>query len=196
MPINLTWSRWDNLGDFIIKKMKAKIISEVHRETRNVYEAIKFLDKKVPNPSLGLPKEIFLFISRNTPLVNVDLLVKDENGRTLLSWRDDQYCGEGWHLPGGIVRFKEKLETRLLKVAETEIGAMIKLDPVPITINQIICEHNTRGHFISILYKCFLSSRFFPKNIGLSKKDAGYLKWHSSCPKNLIKVHEIYRKYI
>ncbi|MCD6399140.1 MAG: NUDIX hydrolase [Candidatus Aenigmarchaeota archaeon] len=162
----------------------------------NILEAIEFLDKQVPHPSSGLPEELFLFISRLTPMVNVDLLIKDENGRTLLSWRDDVYAGAGWHLPGGIVRFKEKLEERVLKVAETEIGTVVEFDPVPVTINQVICKHDTRGHFISILYKCFLSGKYIPKNIGLSNKDTGYLVWHNSCPKNLVKVHEMYRKYI
>ena len=161
-----------------------------------IHETIEFLDKQISNPSLGLPEDVFLFISRITPMVNVDLLIKDENGRTLLSWRDDQYVGKGWHLPGGIVRFKEKLETRILKVAEKELGTVVEFDPVPIAINQIICEHNTRGHFISILYKCFLSSKYIPKNTGLSNKDKGYLMWHDSCPENMVKVHEIYRKYI
>ena len=162
----------------------------------NMHEAIKFLDKQIPNPSSGLPEEVFLFISRITPIVNVDLLIKDENGRILLSWRDDQYAGTGWHIPGGVVRFKENLEKRLLKVAEAEIGAVVEFDPVPIAINQLICNHNTRGHFISILYKCFLSNKYIPKNIGLSYKDPGYLMWHDSCPENLIKMQEIYRKYI
>ncbi len=162
----------------------------------NIDKAIKFLDKKISSPSLGLPEEIFLFISRTTPLVNVDLLIKDENKRTLLSWRDDQYCEKGWHVPGGIVRFKEKLETRVLKVAKAEIGATVEFDSVPIAINQMICERNIRGHFISILYKCFLSGKFILKNKGLSKKDPGYLMWHDFCPENLIKVQEIYRNYI
>jgi len=162
----------------------------------NIHETIEFLDKQTSDPSIGLPQEIFLFVSRTTPIVNVDLLIKDENERTLLSWRDDQYAGAGWHLPGGIVRFKEKLETRVQKVAETEIGTDVEFDPKPITINQVICNHNTRGHFISILYKCFLSSKFTPKDIGISDKDPGYLKWHDSCPENLIKVHEMYRGYI
>jgi len=162
----------------------------------DIKEAIKFLDGKVKNPSLGLPEEVFLFISRLTPLVNVDLLIKDEKGRTLLSWRDDKYAGTGWHVPGGIVRFKEKLKTRICKVAEAEIGARIEFNPVPVAINQMICERNTRGHFISILYKCFFFNKFIPKNKGLSKKDAGYLMWHNSCPKNLINVHKIYKNYI
>lgn len=154
------------------------------------------MNKAVKDPSLGLPQELFLFVSRITPMVNVDLLIKDESRRTLLSWRNDQFAGSGWHLPGGIVRFKENLETRLSKVAETEIRAEVKFEPDPVTINQIFCDHDTRGHFISILYKGFLSSRFVLENNGLSTNDEGYLKWHQSCPENLVKVHEVYRKYI
>lgn len=161
-----------------------------------ITQAIEFLDKQVSNPSLGLPQELFFFITRLTPMVNVDLLIKDEKGRILLSWRDDRFVGAGWHLPGGIIRFKETLEARLSEVAEKEIGAAVKFDPLPIAVNQVICEHNTRGHFISILYKCFLTGKFIPKNTGLSEKDPGYLIWHESCPLNLVKVHEMYRKYI
>ena len=162
----------------------------------NIHEAIEFLDKQISDPSSGLPEELFLFISRLTPMVNVDLLIKDENGRTLLSWRDDSFAGAGWHLPGGIVRFKEKLEERVLKVAETEIGTVVEFDPIPVTINQVICKHDTRGHFISILYKCFLSSKFIPTNTGLTNTDKGYLMWQDSCPENMVEVHEMYRKYI
>lgn len=162
----------------------------------NIHETIELLDRQISNPSLGLPEEVFFFISRLTPMVNVDLLIKDENERTLLSWRDDSFAGAGWHLPGGIVRFKEKLEERVLKVAETEIGTAVKFDPVPVTINQVICKHDTRGHFISILYKCFLSSKFIPKNTGLTNTDKGYLMWHDYCPENMVEVHEMYRKYI
>ena len=162
----------------------------------NIHEAIEFLDKQISDPSKGLPEEVFLFISRITPMVNVDLLTKDENGRILLSWRDDQFADTGWHLPGGVVRFKEKFEQRVLKVAETEISTVVEYDPVPIATNQIILSQKTRGHFISLLYKCFLSSKFIPRNTGLTNKDNGYLMWHDSCPENLIKVHEIYRKYI
>lgn len=162
----------------------------------NTKEAIKLLDKEITNPSVGLPQDIFYFVSRLTPLINVDLLIKDEKGRTLLSWRDDQFAGQGWHVPGGIVRYKEKLETRIQKVALAEIGVKVKFDPAPIAVSQTICRHKNRGHFISVLYKCFLSDKFIPQNAGLSKKDAGYLKWHTACPGNLLKRHEIYKKFL
>ena len=163
----------------------------------NIAEAIAVLDKHVPNPSAGLPDEVFFYISRTTPLVNVDLLIKDEFGRTLLSWRNDQYAGKGWHLPGGIVRFRETLETRVKKVAETEIGTPVDFDPNPIAINQIILnERKNRSHFISVLYKCSLSAAFVPENKGISNIDSGYLKWHATCPDNLLKFHEIYMKFL
>ncbi|MGD0281076.1 MAG: NUDIX domain-containing protein [Dissulfurispiraceae bacterium] len=162
-----------------------------------ISDAIAVLDGQVPNPAMGLPDEVFYYISRTTPLVNVDLLIKDEKGRTLLSWRNDQYAGKGWHVPGGIIRWRETFETRIRKVAEIEIGADIDFDVTPIAINQCIhYERDVRSHFISILYKCFLPGTFVPVNKGLSPEDAGYLQWHEACPDNLLKFHEMYKKYI
>jgi ADP-ribose pyrophosphatase YjhB (NUDIX family) len=163
----------------------------------NIHEVIKFLDSHIKNPTSGLPEEIFFFVSRLTPMVNVDLLIKDENGRTLLAWRNDEYAGSGWHVPGGIVRYKERLEERLIKVAEKEIGTRMKYNPDPISVNQLICTHDTRGHFISFLYKCFLTSNYVLKNTDLKKYDQGYLMWHNFCPKNLVKIQKkIYKEYI
>ncbi len=162
----------------------------------NIIEAIEILEKAVNNPTTGLPEEIFLFVTRIVPMVNIDLLIKDEKNRTLLAWRDDSYSGRGWHIPGGIVRYKERLIERVEKVAEIEIGTKVKFDPLPIAINEIILPQKTRGHFISFLYRGFVSGSFVPPNRGLIETDNGYLKWHTSCPENLIKVHEIYRKYI
>jgi colanic acid biosynthesis protein WcaH len=159
--------------------------------------ALRSVENHIPDPASGLPEELFLAISRMTPMVNVDLLVQDENGRTLLSWRDDRFSGAGWHVPGGVIRFRERLEHRLLKVAELEIGASVEYDPVPVAVNQIIDPSlPARSHFISILYRCYLGSAFEPVNHRRSATTPGYLKWHASCPENLIKVHDIYRSFL
>ena len=159
--------------------------------------AITILEDCIGDPSTGLPQEVFYFVSRTTPMVNVDLLIKDERKRTLLAWRNDTLAGQGWHLPGGIIRFKEKIEDRLVKVAEIEVGTKVDCDPEPIAVNQIIVDgRDTRGHFISLLYRCSLTSEFRPENDGLKSTDAGYLRWHSSCPVNLLKWQDIYRTQI
>lgn len=182
--------------------MVAEIISEkVSRqplsELPSTADSIARLMLDSPEPSQGLSDELFYFISRTTPLINVDLLIQDKLGRTLLSWRDDPYAGTGWHIPGGIVRFKEHLENRILKVAETELGAAVTFDPVPIAISQFIHEKTeVRGHFISLLFRCFLSPDFQPRNEGVTPEEHGYLAWHRNCPDNLISVHNVYRKFI
>lgn len=159
--------------------------------------AIAALVEAVPDPRRGLPDNVFYYISKTTPLVNVDLLVKDDLGRTLLAWRDDPLAGRGWHVPGGIIRFKETFSARIEKVAQTELGTSIQYDPVPIAVHEIIHpERDTRGHFISLLFKCFLPSTFIPENEGLSVGDRGYLTWHDRCPEDLLPVHELYRDYI
>jgi colanic acid biosynthesis protein WcaH len=116
----------------------------------------------------------------------------------LLSWRDDPHSGKGWHIPGGIIRFKETIEERINEVAKIEIGTPVKLfKSEPIAINEIFNrKREIRSHFISLLYSCSLPGDFVPKNKGLSKFDAGYLMWHKTCPDDLLKLHEIYRKFL
>ena len=107
----------------------------------------------------GLPEEVFRLVSELTPLVNVDLLIKDSSGRTLLTWRDDEFYGPGWHIPGGILRFKERALDRLAKVAELELGAQISSNLVPLLITEIMHpSRDVRGHFISLLYECAITS--------------------------------------
>ena len=161
-----------------------------------IKDAIKILEEYAADPSKGLPDEVFFYISRTTPLINVDLLIKDENGRTLLIWRDDEFAGKGWHIPGGIIRYKEKIETRIQKVAETEIGASVQFDPIPLEVIQMINSHKTRGHFISLLFKCHIPGSFVPDNKGLKENDRGYVKWHDSCPADFLKCQGLYKKYM
>lgn len=160
-------------------------------------EAIAIIEAAIANPTEGLPKEVFYFMTRITPSVNVDLLIRDPEGRTLLAWRSDEFAGSGWHIPGGIVRYKESLETRLEEVAKLEIGRPLRFRKAPIAINQIWKKRETRGHFLSILYECFTDEMVEPNNEGRGPDDAGYLQWHEACPENLIIAHEeVYRSYI
>ena len=79
----------------------------------------------VKNAKEGLPIDVFYFVSQLTPLINVDLLIKNKKGQVLLTWRDDRFYGPAWHIPGGIIRFKEKIEHRIEQVAQLELGASV-----------------------------------------------------------------------
>ena len=157
---------------------------------------IEALDRRVPTAQEGLPEDIFLFVSRMTPMVNVDLLIQNEAGETLLAWRDDEYAGKGWHVPGGIVRYKETFESRIQKVAQSELGSEVNWDPDIKAIHQVLVEHTNRGHFISMLYACELPHDYVINNTDLTPASPGFLKWHSECPDNMVAVHDVYRSYI
>lgn len=160
--------------------------------------AINYLKSQIQNPTKGLPEDIFLFASSIVPMINVDLLVKDySKKKTLLSWRDDIFSGTGWHIPGSIIRVKEKIEDRLKKVVETEIFSDVTIIKIPVETNEIFAPHNEcRCHFISILYSGYLDSSLPLKNGNKKENDPGYLKWFDECPGNLLPWHEIYRRYI
>lgn len=100
-----------------------------------------------------LPESEFLYISSRTPLINVDLFVINEEEEVLLSWRDDEYCGTGWHIPGGIIRHGETMRERLEKTAEVELGFIPVFEVVPCKITEIFLEQEYRNHFISHLFK-------------------------------------------
>jgi ADP-ribose pyrophosphatase YjhB (NUDIX family) len=157
---------------------------------------ISKLESLIPNPNKGLPIEIFYFVGRLTPYINVDLLVKDIKGRIFFSWRDDEYSGIGWHLPGGIIRYKEKIEERIVQVAKNEIGIDLQNFYGPIDINQII-DYNSkeRGHFISLLYICTvdLDNSIYMDKLVKNNPDNYLLSFTS--PEKLLNKHFIYKKY-
>ena len=93
------------------------------------------------NPREGLPKDVFLLVSAITPLINVDLLIQNDDGETLLTWREDEFYGPGWHVPGGIVRFKEKFSTRIDEVARSELGTRVTAGTMPLLMNEVMTPH-------------------------------------------------------
>jgi len=161
--------------------------------------SIDALESLVPNACHGLPEDLFLFVTRLTPMINVDLLVRDREGRTLLTWRDDGYeYSPGWHIPGGIIRYKESRAERVQAVAQKELATSVRFQEEPLAIREVI--HPTRrdrGHFISLLYLCELAG---PLDETLRFQGgsplAGQWAWHEEAPPDLIPVHDMYRAFL
>ncbi len=168
------------------------------RHRTPIQEAINTIDTFMGDPRRGLPEDLFLFATRITPMVNVDLLIKDDRNRTLLTWRDDGYWKAGWHIPGGIIRYKEAIAERIRAVARIELGAELVFRPVPLAIKEIVLPgKRVRGHFISFLYQCSLTTSPDERlRYGSGKPRPNQWRWHETCPENIIAVHEMYRKYI
>jgi ADP-ribose pyrophosphatase YjhB (NUDIX family) len=175
------------------------------KESEGVGEPISDIDRLiaelesyVPEPRRGLPEPLFLLISRLTPLLSVDLLIRDAAGRTLLTWRHDASYGPGWHLPGGIVRYQESAAKRIQEVARLELGAQVDFEPTPLSIEESLRpDKRDRAHIVSMLYRCRLlgppdaSLRFDPE-----VPNPGHWQWHDSWPDNLIQEQRHYERYL
>lgn len=166
-------------------------------------ETIRKLIKGI-RPEKGIGKDLFLLVSSLVPIVNVDLLVYNNKGQFLLTWRDDPHSGRGWHVPGGCIRFRETYEERIKKVAQKELGIPeIKYDKEPVKIFEIIShEHrdienqNERAHFITLVYKCYAPEPFSIDNQKAKEGEIGYMAWFDHLPDNLLSIQSCYREII
>ena len=168
-------------------------------DVQKIADAVAVINECLPDSKLGLPDDIFYLVSRLTPMINVDLLIVNERNEKLLTWREDQFYGPGWHIPGGIIRFKELAETRISKVADLELGATVSWEPRPMVVREIMNPHrDIRGHFISMVYKCKLTG---PLSLEDKAPDTAQLlngqwRWFASMPANMIRPHLQFKELI
>jgi colanic acid biosynthesis protein WcaH len=69
-----------------------------------------------------LPAEEFLFVIERTPLVSIDLLIRDRRGRLLVGLRRNEPAAGWYFVPGGRIRKGLGHEDALREIAENEVG--------------------------------------------------------------------------
>ena len=113
----------------------------------DINKCIKIIENSIKDPTKGLPEDIFLFLTRLSPLINVDLLIKNPQNQTLLTWRQaGQSYGPGWHVPGGIVRYKEKISNKKIKYVGIRPGE--KLHEILINKDETRYTYEFKNKFI------------------------------------------------
>lgn len=176
-----------------------------NRLSELIRELQEELTKENINTCEGLPEDLFLFSTTLAPVANVDLFITDSDRRVLLSWRDDEHYGNGWHIPGGCLRLKETMETRIQKTAQKELDCVVSYYPHPILVKELIVKQERpwlnnqleRSHNISILFDCSLPKDYMISNKQIDEHTAGFLKWFDHVPEDLLDAHkDIYGKYL
>lgn len=72
-----------------------------------------------------LDPEAFLDVVRDTPLVSIDLLVRDGERRLLMGLRTNEPARGAWFVPGGRILKDETLEEALARIARSELGLTV-----------------------------------------------------------------------
>lgn len=153
------------------------------------------VSRAIPDPTQGLPDAVFRFVLKVTPMISVDLLVRNDRGEHLLAWREDEYMS-GWHIPGGIIRFNEPIPARIAAVAKGELAATVKHGEQPHEVKQFF--YPPRGHFIALLFLCRLDSPVSDPALwhteGTPKN--GQVRWVSGVPPDLYNIQYVYRDWL
>jgi colanic acid biosynthesis protein WcaH len=73
-----------------------------------------------------LPPEVFSVVVRSTPLVSIDLLVRDAEGRLLVGRRRNQPARGCWFVPGGRIGKDERLADAFARITGDELGVSLR----------------------------------------------------------------------
>ena len=151
-----------------------------------------FFRKIFKNKKIKLPEFLFLVGTAFFPQMNVELIIRFKNKKTLYLWRDDEFGNNGWHLPGGIIRPNENINKRIKEVLLEETNLSPKWIKVygPISFSEIIYSiPKIRSHFNSLVYLIEVSSHKI--NIKELKNNENTLIT-KNIPNNLIDNHKRY----
>jgi colanic acid biosynthesis protein WcaH len=73
-----------------------------------------------------LSKEVFSSVVQNTPLVSIDLVIYNKEGKILLGKRVNEPAKNFWFVPGGRVFKDESLDEAFTRTTTAEIGLELK----------------------------------------------------------------------
>lgn len=102
---------------------------------------------------------------RRTPFLAADIIVRCRGGIVLVKRKNNPYKGK-WVLPGGFVRYGEKVELAAVREAREETGLKVKLQRLAGVYSDP--ERDPRGHVVSV---CFLARPVGGKLIAASDAD-------------------------
>lgn len=71
---------------------------------------------------MRLPAPIFATVVEHTPLVSIDLVVRDRAGRMLVGLRRNRPAQGTWFVPGGRIAKGETLDAAFARITHAELG--------------------------------------------------------------------------
>jgi len=92
-------------------------------------------------------------VQKRGPLLTVDIIIPTSDGIVLVKRACEPYKGM-WALPGGFVRYGERVEDAAMREAEEETGLKVKLRKLVGVYSDP--SRDPRGHIVSV---CFLAEQ-------------------------------------
>ncbi|MEA1979241.1 MAG: GDP-mannose mannosyl hydrolase [Chloroflexota bacterium] len=72
--------------------------------------------------ALELDDQVFAQVVKNAPLVSIDIILQDPQGKIFLGRRRNQPAKGKWFVPGGRIRKGERLDQAIHRIVREELG--------------------------------------------------------------------------
>jgi len=140
-----------------------------------------------------LNAQVFSQVVKHAPLVSIDLILQDPQGRIFLGCRRNQPAKGTWFVPGGRIRKGERLDQALRRIVKDELGMDDNLsDAEFVGVFEHFYEDNFASeagygtHFVVLAHKFVLNSPM--TNLSL-EQHSNYRWWDIA---ELIKSPEVH----
>lgn len=106
-----------------------------------------------------LEKETFKTVIASTPLVSIDLLVKNTQGEYLLGYRTNQPAKNFWFVPGGRILKDESMDDAFIRLCKDELGVQLTrneakfLGPFEHFYNDYVFGDEVTTHYVVLGYE-------------------------------------------
>ena len=122
-----------------------------------------------------LDKEVFASIIHYTPLISIDLIVENSEGKVLLGKRINEPAKDFWFVPGGRIFKDETLDAAFERTAKEEIGLDIKReDAAFINVYEHFYDNNVFDNEFSTHYVVLAHKIVTDKNLVVNDQHEKY----------------------
>jgi colanic acid biosynthesis protein WcaH len=147
-----------------------------------------------PEEIMFLEKEDFVQIVKHAPLVSIDLVVRDVDGKILLGLRTNEPAKNFWFVPGGRIRKDEPLDKAFYRISGEELGLPLKIGDSRLLgvfehfySTNFAEEPGFGTHYVVLAYE--LNPQVDPDK--LPKQQHGQYEWFH--PKVLLEMPDVHR---
>jgi len=128
---------------------------------------------------MWLPDETFKSVIQSTPLISIDLIVRNEQGEVLLGKRVNAPAKGYWFVPGGRVRKNETLDDAFVRLVKEELGiesGITRADAKFLGVfehfyDDCVFGNNVSTHYIVLAYNIYINSKISKLKINKQHKD-------------------------
>ena len=139
----------------------------------------------------------FLFVIEKTPLISIDLIIKNEKNNILLGMRNNRPAQGCWFVPGGRIRKNEAIKTAFHRIGKSEIGINFNMDIANFMgiyehfYENCVSHDTTSTHYIVLAYELFLEN----PSLHLDNQHSSYKWFEKSDLLSSDDVHENTKAY-